>query len=127
MTPDHLTPPTCPFCMGAVHLASAPCEVRRGGLVLPIALWTWECNGACKDPTLGTPFRFADPPLLTWNDRHAAAEWLRVYREPIPPSARHRESVQLSPPTLRLLDAERGDRSREAFLQELIQEHRKAS
>lgn len=131
-TPSDLTPPECAGCGGAARLVPRLTRVRRRERVVAFESWTWECPGDCPDPFTGErPFRFADPPLLRWEDERAGEAWQERYGEPIPPSERgkhpgpHRTvrvPVMLTPAEAARLDAIRGDLSRSEFLRQNLTE-----
>lgn len=94
----------------------------------------WSCP-VCVNPETGTaPFRYMDGVLAAENTAAIEDAWLQVYKEPLPPSplpVRRSSSIvvplPLAPADLSWIDSQRGELSREMFLQELIGEHRRAS
>jgi hypothetical protein len=104
-------------------------RVRRGERSLDVEGWLWECAN-CADPFTGErPYRFADPPLLRWDDDQAAAAWKEAFGEPIPPSERGRHPgphrtvrvpVMLTPAEAARLDEVRGKVSRSDFLRKSL-------
>ena len=128
--PDHLTPPPCSGCAQPAHLAPRLRRVHRGERILAVDGWTWECPGACVDPFTGEhPFRFADAPLMRWEDELARETWRERFGEPMPPSERgkrprphrtERVPVMLTPAELDRLDEKRGDVTRSDYLRRAI-------
>lgn len=129
MKPD-LTPPPCPGCQAAAELVPKRSRFRRRDKLLAIDSWTWQCPGDCPDPFTGErPLRFADPPLLRWEEDQAKEAWRTRYDEPMPVSERgqhpgpHRTvriPVLLTPAEAARLDQVRGDLSRSDFLRRAL-------
>jgi hypothetical protein len=130
MKPDHLTPPLCSGCQQTAHLASRLRRIHRGDRVLAVDSWTWECSRDCADPFSGErPFRFADQPLLAWEQEQIRDAWQARFGEPLPPSERgkhpgpHRSvrvPVMLTPAEAARLDKLRGELTRSEFLRRAI-------
>lgn len=128
--PD-LIPSTCPGCGAEAHLVPKLVRFRRRDHILPVESWSWECPGSCPDPVTGErPLRFADQPLMEWEEAEARAAWPARFGEPMPPSERgkhpgpHRTvrvPVMLTPAEAARLDEIRGDKTRSDFLRQTIQ------
>lgn len=104
-------------------------ELRRGdrSIQAPLRFRRYTCR---QDPTTGEPLEAAGPDLLALDRQDAVRIWLETWGEPlppVPPPARlaHAEiTTRLGPADLAWIDAQRGERSRDAFLRDLVQERR---
>ena len=127
-TPPDLIIPTCSGCGTPARLVARLTRIRRRDQILAFDSWSWECPGDCADPFTGEhPFRFADPPLLRWEDEQARELWEQRFGRPMPPSERGRHPgphrtvrvpLMLTPAEAAKLDAARGDLSRSEYLRQ---------
>ena len=107
---------------------------KRDGRAINYLRAVWSCP-VCVNPETGiAPFRYMDGGLAAENTTAIEETWQQIYKEPLPPSplpVRRSPSIvvplPLAPADLSWIDSQRGERSREMFLQELIGERRRAS
>jgi len=125
-----LTPPSCSGPECEVILRTRRAMARRANRTVAYTAHLWRCE-RCADPDTGEqPLDFIDAALAAVNDEALAIAWRRKYGTEIPPSGRPgrpaeaprtaRISVLLTTEELERIDRARGERSRSAFLREVV-------
>ncbi len=128
----NLSAPNCSGCNMPAELVPKVTRFRRGGRVLPVDGYVWQCPSVCVDPEDGSsPYQFSSFELMEWEEARAGEVWRERFGEPMPASRRGRGPdeqrtvrvpVLLTPGEAQRLDSLRGDRPRGEFLRRLLAE-----